>query len=131
MCIRDRYNDDEVLTTDIFNLDAGVDNVVGTYDDYSFASAPHQAEITVIDDDTGDFATLIVDIIVGGVVMGLGDQNTDGVVNVFDMVLISVNFGKIDTDVDWVPEADTNGDGVINIQDFMVIGENWGNVYTY
>ena len=45
-----------------------------------------------------------------------GDVNSDGVVNVQDLVLIASNFGQIG-----VNTADANGDGVVNIQDLVLV----------
>jgi hypothetical protein len=51
------------------------------------------------------------------------DTNQDGVVNVFDLVLIGQHFGESPpTD----PRADVNQDGVINIFDFVLVGQHFG-----
>lgn len=42
------------------------------------------------------------------------DVNSDGVVNIQDLVLVSANFGKTGQNV-----ADVNGDGVVNIEDLV------------
>ena len=46
----------------------------------------------------------------------LGDVNGDGVVNIFDLVLVGSNFGQMGQN-----DADVNGDGVINIIDLVTV----------
>lgn len=43
-----------------------------------------------------------------------GDVNSDGIVNIQDLVLVASNFGKTG-----VNTADVNGDGVVNVQDLV------------
>ncbi len=51
------------------------------------------------------------------------DVNQDGVVNIFDFVLIGQHFGESPpTD----PRADVNNDGVVNIFDFVLVGQHFG-----
>jgi hypothetical protein len=51
------------------------------------------------------------------------DVNTDGVVNVLDMISISQHWGETGTP-GWIRQ-DVNGDGVINVLDQTVIGQHW------
>ena len=44
------------------------------------------------------------------------DVNTDGVVNIQDLVLVSSNFGQTGQNI-----ADVNGDGVVNIADLVLV----------
>ena len=46
----------------------------------------------------------------------IGDVNSDGIVNILDLVLVSSHFGKADA-----PEADVNDDGKVNIQDLVLV----------
>jgi WD40 repeat protein len=50
-----------------------------------------------------------------------GDVNSDGVVNIQDLVLIASNFGKAG-----VNTADVNGDGVVNVQDLVWVASYFG-----
>jgi hypothetical protein len=48
-----------------------------------------------------------------------GDVNSDGVVDIFDINLVSVHWGESG------PTADANGDGTINIFDINLISAHW------
>ncbi|UCD07425.1 MAG: hypothetical protein JSW41_00365 [Candidatus Aenigmatarchaeota archaeon] len=50
-----------------------------------------------------------------------GDINNDGFVNIMDLSIISLNFGKIQTDQDWNDTADLIPDGEIDIYDLVYI----------
>ncbi len=45
------------------------------------------------------------------------DVNADGVVNVLDLVIVAVNFGRVDTPL----TADVNGDGEVNREDIIAV----------
>ncbi len=48
-----------------------------------------------------------------------GDVNLDGVVDIFDVNLVSAHWGESG------PVGDANGDGVVNIFDVNLISNNW------
>ncbi len=52
------------------------------------------------------------------------DINTDGCINVLDVILVGQHWGETGTAY-WIPE-DVNGDGVINVLDVILIGQHWG-----
>ncbi|TVQ51819.1 MAG: hypothetical protein EA377_11505, partial [Phycisphaerales bacterium] len=52
------------------------------------------------------------------------DLNCDGVVNVFDLLLLLENWGACDDPGDC--PADLNGDGQVNVFDLLSLLENWG-----
>ncbi|TVQ51608.1 MAG: hypothetical protein EA377_12155 [Phycisphaerales bacterium] len=54
----------------------------------------------------------------------LGDLNGDGVVNVFDLLLLLEDWGACDTPGDC--PADLNDDGFVNVFDLLLLLENWG-----
>ena len=47
------------------------------------------------------------------------DVNSDGVVNILDLVIVANSFGETD------PQSDVNGDGVVNILDLVVVANNF------
>ena len=49
------------------------------------------------------------------------DVNSDGIVNILDLVLISANFGKTGENI-----ADVNGDGIVNIVDLVKVAGAMG-----
>ena len=49
------------------------------------------------------------------------DANSDGVVNVLDLVLVGQNFGQAH------PQADINGDGTVNILDLVFVAQYFGS----
>ena len=49
------------------------------------------------------------------------DANSDGVVNILDLVLVSQNFGQAH------PQADINGDGTVNILDLVFVAQHFGS----
>ena len=51
------------------------------------------------------------------------DVNTDGRVNVLDMILVGQHWEQTG-DPGWIP-ADINCDGIINILDMIHIGQHW------
>ncbi len=49
-----------------------------------------------------------------------GDADGDGQINLFDFVVLDLNFGKSS------PMADLNGDSQVNLFDYVVIDQNFG-----
>lgn len=100
-------------------------------DDGSFSwTAPdlftEQAVIRVVvfdDDGNSGFADTLGPFTINGdpVVEVLGDLNGDGVVNVFDLLLLLENWGSCAG-----CDADLNGDGMVNVFDLLLLLENWG-----
>jgi len=54
------------------------------------------------------------------------DVNSDGVVNILDLVIISKNFGKSAPDN---AKADVNKDGIVDILDLNIVVQHFGEVY--
>jgi hypothetical protein len=52
------------------------------------------------------------------------DVNGDGIIDVFDMILVGNHFGETGS-AGWIPE-DVNADGVIDVFDMIVIGNHFG-----
>ena len=53
----------------------------------------------------------------------LGDVNGDDIVNIFDLVIVSQNFGQTPPTN---PAADVNGDSIVNIFDLVIVSSNFG-----
>ena len=49
------------------------------------------------------------------------DVNTDGVINIQDLVLVASNFGQSGQ-----TDADVNGDGIVNIKDLVLVAGAFG-----
>jgi hypothetical protein len=54
-----------------------------------------------------------------------GDINNDGFVNIMDLIIVTLNFGKIQTDQDWNGTADLIPDGEIDVYDMVYIGSRF------
>ena len=50
------------------------------------------------------------------------DINSDGEVNILDLVLVAENFGKEGVDI----QGDVNEDGVVDISDLVIVGKHFG-----
>ena len=59
------------------------------------------------------------------VVNGEADSNGDDEINVLDLSLLGLNWGKSSLNTDFDDSADVNGDGVIDILDAVKIGKKW------
>ena len=71
------------------------------------------SQVSLIDRDGN---TLAVSVKNAKIVRLPTDVNSDGIVNIQDLVLVASNFGKIGHNV-----ADVNGDGVVNIGDIVKV----------
>lgn len=59
------------------------------------------------------------------------DPNQDGIVDIFDLVMISLSFGSDFNSPNWNPNADINKDGVIDIIDLTFLSKNFGQLTGY
>jgi hypothetical protein len=57
----------------------------------------------------------------------VGDLNVDGVVDIYDVVAVSVAFGSTPLDPKWNVAADLNNDDVVDIFDVVTVASNFGN----
>ncbi len=57
-----------------------------------------------------------------------GDCNGDGIVDVFDMVVVGMAYEATPASPHWNPAADINGDNVVDIMDLVIIGTNFEQV---
>lgn len=56
----------------------------------------------------------------------IGDINGDGVVDIFDAILLSAAFGSTPSAPNWNPKADLNGDDIVDIFDAIVFSSHFG-----
>jgi len=66
------------------------------------------------------------DILISGSDHILGDINGDGIVDVFDFIIVAAAFGSKPGDSKWNPDADLNSDGLIDIFDVEAVAKNFG-----
>lgn len=55
-----------------------------------------------------------------------GDLNNDGVVDIYDCVIIALAYGSSMGNPNWNPKADVNGDGIVDIFDMVIVALNYG-----
>ena len=56
----------------------------------------------------------------------VGDINRDGIVDIFDVVILANAFGSKVGDPNWNPDADLNNDDIVDIFDVVTIATNFG-----
>ena len=64
-------------------------------------------------------------IIVFGADRILGDLNSDGVVNIYDVVMFGVAYGSTPGTAHWNQDADLNSDELVNIYDAVILTQNY------
>lgn len=55
-----------------------------------------------------------------------GDVNGDGVVDIFDAIVLSQAYGSRPGDFNWNPNADISGDSLVDIYDCILLAGNFG-----
>jgi len=65
-------------------------------------------------------------ILISGSDHMLGDINGDGIVDVFDFMIVATAFGSKPGDPKWNPDADLNNDGLVDIFDVWAVAKNFG-----
>lgn len=55
-----------------------------------------------------------------------GDVNDDGIVNVFDLTIVSLSYGFFQGEPGYNPIADLNDDGLVDMRDLVVVARNLG-----
>jgi hypothetical protein len=58
------------------------------------------------------------------------DVNIDGIVNIFDLAIVAINWGKTGGAIN-PPRADVNGDNVVNIYDLSAVALKYGQYAGY
>lgn len=59
----------------------------------------------------------------------LGDINGDGIIDVYDMVIVGIVFGSRLGDSNWNGQADLYTDGIIDIFDIIIVANHFGETY--
>lgn len=60
----------------------------------------------------------------------IGDVNFDHVINILDLVMITIAYGSKSGDAAWKPHLDINPNGVIDIQDIVTTSSKYGATYS-
>lgn len=55
-----------------------------------------------------------------------GDVNGDGIVDIFDAILLASAYGSTPSDTSWNPNADINNDEIVDIFDAIILASNYG-----
>jgi hypothetical protein len=56
----------------------------------------------------------------------VGDVNGDGVVDVWDISIVSTSYGYFQGEPEYNPDADLNSDGIVDIMDLSLVAINLG-----
>ena len=94
-----------------------------TYDKFTQLGEYHIIFYAENPDGTSDPVQTIVTVCGAGE-GGSWDVNGDGEVDIADLVLIGVNFGKSGTNI----KGDVNSDGKVNINDLILVGKHFGEI---
>ncbi len=55
-----------------------------------------------------------------------GDVNEDGIVDIYDAILLGLAFGSSPGEPGWNVRCDFNRDGIVDIFDAIILGNNFG-----
>jgi hypothetical protein len=69
------------------------------------------------------YSASIVMVRVSGVT---GDINGDGVVDIYDAIILAGAYNSKPGDSNWNPNADINGDNVVDIYDAIMLSSHYG-----
>jgi len=58
----------------------------------------------------------------------VGDANGDGIIDIFDAIILSTAYGATPDKPNWNAAADLNGDNVVDIYDAIALASNYGKV---
>jgi len=56
----------------------------------------------------------------------LGDINGDGIVDIYDLILVASAYGSTPADPNWNPDSDINGDFAVDIYDLILVAAQYG-----
>jgi hypothetical protein len=72
---------------------------------------------------------LLYDSIVTVIDCVVADINRDGIVDIFDALILAGAFNSVLGSPSWKPDADINGDNVIDIYDAMLLANHYNQHY--
>ena len=76
---------------------------------------------------TGSAVTYnVVAIDAGGLNSLLADINSDGHVDMLDLLLLATSWGKTTAQLGYESRCDLNADGIVNVVDLLILADNWG-----
>jgi PKD repeat protein len=78
--------------------------------------------------DASGFKGYISNIIMVKVSGVLGDINGDGVVDIYDAILLSSAYNSVPASPNWNPNADINSDNIVDIYDAIILATHYGEV---
>ena len=87
------------------------------------------AEVTqtlLVSPSTQGISTFSFDINLEGRQYLQGDVNGDGIVNLFDAVIVLSAYGTTPRSPEWNSDADVNGDGKVDLFDFVIVAREYG-----
>ena len=56
----------------------------------------------------------------------VGDINGDGIVDITDLTIVAVAYGRFQGEPGYNPDADLNKDGIVDIGDISIVTMNFG-----
>ena len=62
-------------------------------------------------------------------ITGIGDINFDGIVDIYDAIILAGHFNTNTHSSNWLPASDLNGDGVVDIYDAIILAGHFGQKY--
>lgn len=60
---------------------------------------------------------------------GMGDINADGIVDIYDAILLANAYNSIPGSANWNPDADLNKDSIVDIYDAILLANNYNQNY--
>ena len=122
------YNSTVIDTKNVTDLAVGASEVLTfSWDTWGVQPCSNytiRAEASVVPNESNISNNVYVD---GNVKVKMqGDVNGDGVVDVWDISIVSIAYGTFEGQAGYNPVADLNTDGIVDIQDLSIVAINLG-----
>ena len=122
------YNDSIMETQDVTDLIAGAQKNLTfswhTADVQACCNYTVKAEASVLPDEDDTANNVYVD---GAVKVKMqGDVNGDGIVDIWDLSIVAVAYGRFEGEPYYDPDADIDKDGIVDIADISVVCMHYG-----